>query len=163
MVTVCSWFHFTLCKSQQAFSLPVMIPQSGSRFKLCCFTMPCRTSCAGVAGWNTAEKGLHSEPCSLTTTIRLQSDTALSTNTYLPGSMNTCANLMRLRESDVDFGKSCMASESSMFIPGGVELCVFDEMLQTSEGTKVPTRVTAEQMIFLVQWEVAKLAVYMNI
>lgn len=68
--------------------------------------MPCRTSCAGVAGWNAALEGLHSEPRSLTTTIRLQSDTALSTNTYLPGSMNTCANLMRSMESDIDFGKS---------------------------------------------------------
>lgn len=52
-----------------------------------------------------------------------------------------------------------MGSESSIFIPGGIQLCVFDEMPQTSEGTKVPSRVTAEQMIFLVHWEVAEVAV----
>lgn len=70
-----------------------MSPQSGKRFSLCCFTMPCFTSWAGVMGWKTGDRGSHPVPSSLTATTMLQSGTALSANTYLPVSANTWANL----------------------------------------------------------------------
>lgn len=74
---------------------PSITPQSGRRFSLCFFTIPCLTNWTGVMGWNTAALGSHSVPSPLTTTTILQSGTALSTNTYLPVSVNTWANLSK--------------------------------------------------------------------
>lgn len=118
-------FYFTLLGS------PVMSPQSGSRFKLCCLTIPCRTSCAGVVGWNKAVVGLHSEPCSLTTTIRLHSGTALSRNTYFPGSMNTCANLIRqiAWRSDADLCWKLDVIYLSSFTCWNLAVCVWRDAL----------------------------------
>ena len=73
---------------------PTMTPQSGNRLRRCCLRIPKRTSCAGVWGWNTAARGSHCVPLSLTTTTTLRSGTALSTSTYFPVSENTWANLV---------------------------------------------------------------------
>lgn len=82
----------------QSWYTPTITPQSGSRLSLCCLTMPCLTSCSGVMGWKTEDRGSHSMPSSLTTTIVLHSGTALSTSAYFPLSENTWANLRKGEE-----------------------------------------------------------------
>lgn len=44
-------------------------------------------------------------------------------------------------------------------LPCRVEVCLLHEYLQTSEGTKVPAGVTVKQVVFLIHWEVAEMAV----
>lgn len=45
-------------------------------------------------------------------------------------------------------------------LPSRVEVCLLYEYLQTSEGTKVPAGVTVKQMVFLINWEMAEMAVF---
>lgn len=146
----------------QSWYTPTITLQSGSRLSLCCLTMPCLTSCSGVMGWKTDDRGLHSVPSSLTTTTVLHSGTTLSTSTYFPLSENTWANL-RKGEEWWDWGGDIQIWDFLCFTgpwaPCRVEICLLHKYFQMSECTEVPARVTVKQVVFLIHWEVAELAV----
>lgn len=49
-----------------------------------------------------------------------------------------------------------------VIIPGGIKSRMFDKAFQLSECTKVPGRVTAEQMVLLIDWKVAEETVWIH-